>query len=427
MADIPFPRGVRDLMPNEALFKKTLVSRIEYIFRLFGFLTIDTPSFEALDVLNAKSAIGGEAKLIYQLSDDKLGLRYDHTVSLARYIAMHNDLPKPFRRYYVGNVWRREEPQKMRYRELTQADVDIVGGNRAMADAEVIAVASAALENVGVDYKVCLNDRQIAESVLGKFGLNQDKKVAVMRIIDKLDKSGEEGIVSMLMEMGLDSSLVDQIVAFVSMKGSNEEKLSYVEKLMGDNKCTKDIRDTLNFLADYGLAGRMSVDYSITRGLDYYTGIVFEFKNASDARIAIGGGGRYDELIGLYSNGKSVPAVGVSLGIDRIMEMLGASSSIEYTYAKVFVADVKEENYHYALKVANGLRASAIPTDINIADRNLTNQFAYANSVKSRFVVIVGDAEEKLNKLKLRDLMSGTEEILSLDDAIKKIKSEIGG
>ena len=162
MADIPFPRGVRDLLPNEALFRNELLKKTESIFRTFGFLTIDTPSFESLQVLKAKNAIGSDTKLIYEMKDELLGLRYDNTMSLARYIAMHMELPMPFKRYYIGKCWRREEPQHLRYREITQADADIIGGNAPMADAEVIAVAAAVFDSIGIKYEICVNDRQTA-------------------------------------------------------------------------------------------------------------------------------------------------------------------------------------------------------------------------------------------------------------------------
>ncbi len=426
MAEIPFPRGVRDLMPNEALFRKDVLSRIEYTFRLFGFLTIETPSFESLAVLNAKNAIGSEAKLIYEMRDEKLGLRYDHTVPLARYMAMHRELPTPFRRYYIGNVWRREEPQRMRYREVMQADADIIGGNMMMADAEVIAVAAAALDSVGVKYTICLNDRQMVDSVLKKFGVEDDKQMAVMKILDRLDKAGESGVVDMLKDLKLESALVDQIIAFVNVEGGNDEKLSYVDSLLGEEKSTKGLRETLELLDHYRLSGRAKVDLSVMRGLDYYTGIVFEYKSAGEGN-SVGGGGRYDNLVGIYSNSKSMPAVGVSLGVDRILDLLDFSSSAEYTYAKAFVVNVKDSNYPYALNVANVMRSSGVPTDINISARNLSNQFAYAGSIKTKYAVVVGNAEEKLNKVKLRNLITGNEEIMGVDEAIKRIKSETNG
>jgi histidyl-tRNA synthetase len=423
MADIPFPRGVRDLMPNEALFRNELLRKVEGVFQLFGFLAIDTPTFESLKILKAKDGIGEETKLIYELKDEELGLRYDNTVSLARYMAMHQELPLPFRRYFIGKVWRREEPQRLRYREITQADADIVGGNSSMADAEVIAVASLILEGLGIDYVVCINNRELIDKVLEKFGLSKDKAIEAIRAMDKRDKIGESGVSELLKGLQIDAAVVGQITAFVGHTGTNDQKLDYMDSILGETLSTKKTRGTLAFLQDYGLKGEMRVDFSVMRGLDYYTGIVFEYKNKYDESISIAGGGRYDKLIGLYGT-RPLPAVGVSFGIDRILQMLEFSASTEYTYADVFVANVNEGNYSYALRVANALRNSGIPTDINVALRNLSNQFAYAGSIKTKYVVIVGDSEERENMVKLRNLLTGSETTLKLDEAIKLIKGE---
>lgn len=423
MADIAFPRGVRDLLPNEALFRNELLRKVEETFQLFGFLSIDTPSFESLKVLKAKMAIGAENKLIYELKDEQLGLRYDNTVSLARYMAMHQELPLPFKRYYIGKVWRREEPQRLRYREITMADVDIVGGSKPNANAEVIAVAARVLEEIGLDYIICINDRQIIDSVLLKFGVPDGKLVDVMRSLDKKDKIGEQGVVNLLKGLEIEGQIIDQIISFIAISGTNDKKLDYVDNLLGGDQSTKDLRLTLSLLRNYGLSGDLTIDFSIMRGLDYYTGIVFEYKSKLDQSLSISGGGRYDNLIGLFG-AKQMPAVGMAFGIDRILEMLHYSSSIKYTYAKVFVANVNEKNYDYAIKVAGQLRSAGIATDINTASRNLSNQFGYASSIKTKYIAIVGEVEEKAGKLKLRNLISGKEEILSVEDAVKQIKGE---
>lgn len=423
MADIAFPRGVRDLLPNEALFRNELLKKIEETFQLFGFLSIDTPSFESLKVLKAKNALGSENKLIYELKEEQLGLRYDMTMSLVRYMAMHQEVPMPFKRYYIGKVWRREEPQKLRYREITQADADIIGGNRPNANAEVIAVAASALEGMGLEYVICLNDRQILDNVLMKFGIVEGKLIEVMRALDKLDKIGEQGVVNLLKGLEIDDAAIDQIVSFVGMKETNDKRLAYVESLLGSDESTKDLRSTLLLLKGYGLKGDIKVDFSIVRGLDYYTGIVFEYKSKNDQSVSIAGGGRYDSLIGIFG-AKEMPAVGVSFGVDRILEMLHYSSSPKYTYAKVFVANVNDKNYQYAVKVANELRTEGVPTDVNTAARNLSNQFAHASSIKTKYVAIVGDVEERAGKIKLRNLISGKEEVLSIGEAVKEIKGE---
>lgn len=411
------------MLPNEALFRNELLRKIENVFQLFGFLTIDTPTFESLEVLKAKNAIGADTKLIYELKDEKLGLRYDNTVSLARYMAMHQELPMPFKRYYIGKDWRREEPQKLRYREITQADADIVGGNRAMADSEVMAVGATILESIGMEYMLCINDRELMDKVIMKFGVDETDIIDAMRALDKMDKIGQDGVAELLKGLKIDGAAIDQIIAFATLKGTSEERLNYVDNLLGSKEHTKNLRTAIELLKYYNLRGDIAVNFSIVRGLDYYTGIVFEYKNKEDTSVSIGGGGRYDNLIGVFSS-KPMPAVGVSLGIDRILEMLDFSSSIEYTYANVFIAYVSESNYPYAVKVANSLRSSGIPTDVNIATRNLSNQFAYANSIKTKYAVVVGDIEQNSNKVKLRNLVTGSETSVFIDEAIKIIKGE---
>lgn len=422
MPEIPFPRGVRDLKPNEALFRNELLKRMEEVFQRFGFLSIDTPTFEHLNVLKLKGGIGEDVKLIFEFKDEDLGLRYDHTVSLARYVAMHQDLPLPFKRYYIGKAWRREEPQRLRYREFTQADVDIVGGKEVPTDAEVIAAGATAIESTGMEYYIEINDRRLAEMVFEKFGVSTTLFLDVARAIDKLDKIGEEKVADSLKGLGLSNELVDQVVGFINLKGDNEEKLSYAEGLLGSDELTSALRKTIELVKQYNIRGECRVNFSLMRGLDYYTGIVFEYKQRNtDEKNSMGGGGRYDRLIGLYC-GKNVPAVGVSFGVDRMLECMKFSDSSTYTYAKVFVACVSDANYPYALKVANQLRAGGVPTDINLASRNLSNQFAYANSLKVGYAVIIGDAEEKAGKLKLRNLLSGDEQTLTFDEALAVVK-----
>ena len=419
---MPFPRGVRDLMPNEALFRNELLKRIEEVFQRFGFMSIDTPTFERLSVLNIKGGIGEDAKLIFELKDEDLGLRYDNTVSLARYMSMHQELPLPFKRYYIGKDWRREEPQRMRYREFTQADIDIVGGKEILTDAEVMAAGAIAIESAGIDYTIEINDRRLAEKVFEKFGINELMFMGVLRAIDKLDKIGEEKVAESLKGLGLTSELVDQIISFIKLKGDAEDKLSYAENLLSSKEYTDKLRKTLELLKQYNIRGEIRINFSLVRGLDYYTGMVFEYKLANaDKKDTICGGGRYDTLIGMYS-GKSIPAVGLSLGIDRILESLNFSDSTAYTYAKVFVACVNDGNYTYALGITNQLRVNGVQAEINLASRNLSNQFAYANALKVKYAVIIGDVEMNSGKIKLRNLLSGNEQTISFEEALGVIK-----
>ncbi|MCL4389534.1 histidine--tRNA ligase [Candidatus Marsarchaeota archaeon] len=420
MPDIPFPRGMRDLLPNAALFRNEMLAKIESVFKRFGFLAIDTPVLETLSILKAKGSIGDEAKLLFETTEDNLGLRYDLTVSLGRYVAMHGDLSMPFKRYAIGKAWRREEPQRLRYREFTQADVDIVGGDEVPANAEAIGTAATALDEIGVDYVVRINSRVLMNSLLGKFGVANEKCADVLRIVDKLDKLGEDKVAGMLQEIGLGGSVVSKIADLINTSTANEEKIALAKKLGADG--IAELEDTVRLLGAYGIKGKVSIDFSIVRGLDYYTGIVFEFSDASGKeKSSLGGGGRYDNLVGLYGN-KQMPATGASLGIDRILELMNFTKSEQCTYARLFVINVNRGNYDYAVGLANWFRSMGVATDINLASRNISNQLSYANSLKFAYAVIVGDAEQSQGKLKLRNLVSGEERIVSREEALSEIK-----
>lgn len=422
MADIPTPRGMRDLLPNEALFKNELLKKIESVFQRYGFVTIDTPILEATSVLTAKNVIGDESKLIFETKSEGFALKYDQTVSLARYVAMHQNLPMPFKRYIIDKAWRRDEPQKLRYREFTQADVDIVGGRAPVADAEAIATAAKALEEIGFEYTIRLNNRTFVDSVLASMNIKDTLFGPIMKAVDKMDKVGRDGVIQMLQALGLDRDTVDRIDKLINSNGSNEEKLAIVEKTIKDNAALQEIRETLSLLGLYRLKGEVVIDFSLMRGLDYYTGIVVEIM-AGDKQYkrSMAGGGRYDKLIGLLG-GKPMPAVGISLGIDPILDVLGFSSSPKQTFAAVFVANIKDSNYPYALKTASTLRAAGISVDLNSASRNISNQLAYANSLKFKYAVIVGDGEEKISRVKVRNLVDGEEKTMSIDDAIDLVK-----
>lgn len=421
MTDLPLPRGVRDLMPNEALFRNEILKKIEKVFQSFGFLTIDTPSIEDLRVLKAKGGIGEDTKQIYEMKDEKVGLRFDNTMSLARYMSMHQHLPMPFKRYYIGKAWRREEPQKLRYREFTQADADIVGGESSSADAEVIAVGGALFDGIDLNYRVEVNDRRVVDAVLKKSGVDDSKVIDAIRIFDKMDKLPAAKIKEMLGELGFDGKTVTKLVEFTSVSGTNEARISHIDKVLGESETTAELKRTLALLKSYKLSGEVIFNTAIMRGFDYYTGVVFEFKDGSgDVVQSLGGGGRYDNLIGNLG-GKAMPAVGFAVGIDRILDLLKFSESQNYTYAKVFVAYVKENNREYALQAANELRRIGIPTDINLSSRNLSNQISYASSIKAKYLIVVGDSEEKSRKLKLKNLATGEEKTVSMEQAIENI------
>lgn len=421
-------RGVRDLKPNEAIFRKELLERVERVFQRFGFLTIETPKIEPLEILKAKDAIGDENKLIFELKEENLGLRYDLTVSLARYVSMYQNLPLPFKRYYVGFVWRMDEPQRLRYREFTQADVDIIGGDPVQCNAEVIATILTVFDELGITVNAGISSRAVVEDALISFGVKQDEFVKTMRILDKMDKLDIDSIRGMLLN-SLESGVVERILAFVQFSGTNEEKLRYIESVISDKSNIIELRDTLALLESYPLKIRPTIDLSVIRGLDYYTGVVMEFRHESfierdgirERRVdTISAGGRYSNLVKILG-GKELGGVGMTLGIDRILDIMDMSKSEKRNFAKVFVANVKPENYKYALGLANMLRAGGIDADINTAKRNISNQLSYASSLGYRLTLIAGDREEREGKVNVRDMSTGNERELGLDSLVDEI------
>ncbi|MCL4404570.1 histidine--tRNA ligase [Candidatus Marsarchaeota archaeon] len=421
MGEIPFPRGVRDVYHISRYARNYMLERIERVYRSFGFLPISTPCIESLEVLKAKDVIGEENKLIFELKDQNNGLRYDHTVGLARYISMHNSMPLPFKRYAIGPVWRMDEPQRLRLREFWQADVDILGGDPVQADAEAIAAGAAALDALGIDYTMRINSRQIVDALMAKLGVESEAST-VMRIMDKADKIGMDGVAKELEKAGISGDVIDGIIAFVGIKGSNGEKIKQIDNMVGNSDSTSEISETIKMLGKYPIKGKIVIDTSVVRGIDYYTGIVIETTDntGKGGTSSICSGGRYENLVSRFSDTK-LPGVGLSIGIDRVLDIINFSSSEKRTYADVFVAWIKEQNYEYALKSAIGLRNLGINADINNANRNISNQLSYASSLGIPYVAIVGNSEQEKEVVKLRDMESGSEEELGLEEAAKRI------
>ncbi|MGC8648620.1 MAG: histidine--tRNA ligase [Candidatus Micrarchaeia archaeon] len=417
MQNIPFPRGVRDLMPNEALFKNKILNKIENVYKKFGFLTYETPVFESIKLMQIKGGIGEGSKEVFEIKDEDFALRFDLTLGLARFIAMHQEIPMPFKRYFINKCWRKEEPQKLRYREFTQADVDIVGSRSTFSDAEVIAVQAKVLEELNIDYIIRINDRRFIKKLLESINITGDLEINVMRAIDKLDKLGKDGVLDALQKLGITGDKLDKLGYLIKQNKSNEDALAYINNYSPD--VGKELNDLIELLNFYKLSGKIIIDMSLMRGFDYYTGMVVEYNvNEASIKSSIGGGGRYDNLIQLINNKQQVPVVGTSLGIDRILDILGFSDSPKINTADVFVVNVKDNNYKYALQIANELRNNNISVDMNVTSRNISNQLAYANALKYKYAIIVGDVEEKLGNIKIKNLIDGTEQTVMLADVI---------
>jgi len=401
------PKGTRDLLPTDMRKLNYLVSVIERVFNNYGYEPLDSPAFEDWELLSAKSAGGEELKketyYFKDKSDRELGLRYDFTVPTARIVASDPSIPKPFKRYSIGKVWRYDQPQAGRYREFWQADVDIYGTLLPVADAEVIVVAVDCLRKLGFkDFKVRLNDRRVIERKIVNLGIKNP--LEVFRCLDKLEKMGEECVIKELREKEIDTGKIEKIMKLVRSK---PEEMDELESLVRE-------------LKKFGISKEIVVDFSLVRGFDYYTGAVFEI---STGGLSIAGGGRYDGLVETYG-GKPTPAVGISLGVSRIIDEMEKKKlfKIEDYPARVFVCAVKEEVNAEVVKIVQELRGNGVSADFDTAGRNLRKQLDYVNAKNIPFAIIVGPEELKTKKLVLRDMKSGKEKKLGLEKIVKELQ-----
>jgi histidyl-tRNA synthetase len=393
-------KGFRDYGPTEQLARQQMFSKIQSVFERFGFLPLSTPVLEYKDILIGK--IGEDEKLIYSFKDNgdrDVAMRYDLTVPLARYVAQNQgQLTLPFKRYQIAPVWRADNPQKGRLREFYQCDVDAVGTDSPVADADVIACVCQALEAVGVtNYRVRLNDRIVFK----------DFSVTTIRAIDKIDKIGLDGIVAEMEAGGVSAEEIERAKTLVS--GDNASAPESVNKI-------------ITLLENSNLSGKVEFDASIARGLDYYTGTVFEiYLNDKPEFGSICSGGRYDGLVDQFSN-QSLPAVGGSIGVDRLIDALKDMGTMEFVQPiRALVLNQNEELIENYVGLAANLRAQGINTELYYTAAKLDKQFKYAESKSIPFAIIVGETEVKDGTVQLKNLATREQETVSLTDLAEKL------
>jgi histidyl-tRNA synthetase len=397
-------KGFRDFLPEEQIARQKMVESIRKSYELFGFSPLETPTLEYADILTGKYSDEGD-KLMYRFKDNgdrDVALRYDLTIPLARVVAQYGDIKKPFKRYQIANVFRADNPQKGRYREFCQCDADIIGSESVNADAEILALAGFVLEKLGVkDFEIRVNDRRLLDAFFGEEKISADKKISILRIIDKLDKIGEGKVAEELEEIGVGKEILKTIVGKKLPAGSELEKI-----INGAKKLDPKIK--------------IVFDFSIARGLDYYTGLVFETKLLGAPEYgSVLSGGRYDNLVGTFAN-KSIPAVGMSVGIDRLFAALQELKLVseQKSVTKVLVANFDETLGAKYSEIANTLRAAGINTEMLYEVSDLKKNLKYADDRGIPFVVIVGQDEAKEGKVTLKNLQKGTQEKVSPQDLI---------
>ena len=411
-------KGTRDILPDDMRLREDVISKLKRVFEIYGFQPMDTPALESWEVLSAKGA-GGEDVLCeaYDFEDKgkrRIGLRYEFTVSLARVMASNPNMVLPFKRYQTGKIWRYGDIAKGRLREFSQFDGDIVGSDSPLADAEVISCAIDCFKALGFkDFVIKLSSRKLLSSLANYAGVPEDKFSDVFTIIDKLDKVGIKEVEKQLAkEVPKDSA--KKIVDLISIDGSNEEVLKKIGKIKPEG--TDELRQILSSVND---KSKVKIDLSLARGFNYYTGPVFEIYGSENIG-SLGGGGRYDNLIGILS-GKDIPATGIGIGLDRTIEVMkdtGLAKPLGGTRA--FVIFVNESVKENAIEIARNLRSSGIAADYDLRSRSLSGQMKYASSINASYAVIVGERELKEKSVKLRDMKSGKEELVKISGLAKK-------
>ncbi|MEM5811619.1 MAG: histidine--tRNA ligase [Candidatus Aenigmatarchaeota archaeon] len=414
-------KGTRDFLPEEMILREKIIENLKSTFELFGFQPIETPAIEEWNVL-AKKGGGGEDILSEAFSFEdkgkrKVGLRYDLTVPLARVIASNPTLPLPFKRYQIGKVWRYGDVAKGRLREFLQCDIDIVGSESMLADAEVLACATKALESINLkNFFIRINNRKILSGIISYVGINENVSLNVIRTIDKLDKIGLNGVEKKLKELKIQEILVKKILDFIKIAGEPKDVLKKVEEIIGNFKnCISEMEELFNYLKMFNIYDKVKFDISLARGLDYYTGPIFEI--LAEKKIgSIAGGGRYDKLIGLFT-GKDIPATGISLGLERILELINIEAP--KTKVKAYIVATSEKLIENVIKIANELRKNNIATDFNIRKRSLEKQLEYADSLQIPYVIIVGERELRNNIVKVKDMKERREIEVRINELVK--------
>ena len=458
MAQKPsIPKGTRDFGPVEMAKRNYIFNTIRSVYELYGFQQIETPAQETLATLMGKYGEEGD-KLLFKIlnsgdylnkiDDQELterntlrlaskicekGLRYDLTVPFARYVVMHREeLQLPFKRYQVQPVWRADRPQKGRYREFYQFDGDVVGSDSLLNEVELMQIVDTVFTRFGVRVQIKINNRKILTGIAEVIGA-ADKIVDITVAIDKLDKIGIDNVNAELREDGLTDEQIQKLQPIIMLEGTNEQKLNTIAEVMKDSetglKGVEELRYILNTLGSAGsgsataLNNELQLDLTLARGLSYYTGAIFEVKALDTPMGSISGGGRYDNLTGIFGM-PGLSGVGISFGVDRIYDVLNAldlypKDSLQTT--QVLFINFGEQETAYCLPIINKVRAQGIRAEIYPDGAKMKKQMSYANAKQIPFVVLAGESEMQAGKVTLKNMETGDQQMLSPDELITQL------
>lgn len=450
------PKGTRDFSPVEMVRRNFIFNTIRKVYERYGFVQIETPAMENLSTLEGKYGEEGD-KLLYRILNsgevvpdakskgDSLkisdlaekGLRYDLTVPFARYVVMHqNEISFPFKRYQMQPVWRADRPQKGRYREFYQCDADIIGSTSLISEAEFLLIIQEVFRSLQIGVAIKINNRKILAGIAEVIG-HSDKLIDITVAIDKLDKIGEQKVKEELLAKGLSSDVVEKIQSLFEMRGDFESKLNFLKSFLTESsiglKGIEETENVVNYLHAFGEhLKNLELDITLARGLNYYTGSIFEVK-VNDSRStysgSVLGGGRYDDLTGIFGL-PNVSGVGISFGIDRIYDVMLEMNLFDQlhlseTTTQVLFTNFGQEEEQFCLKILNELRHAGINAEIFPEhSAKMKKQMSYADSKKIPFVILIGKDEMKSERLTIKDMTTGLQEQLTLNEIISKLNKE---
>lgn len=448
------PKGTRDFGPVEMAKRNYIFNTIKEVYALYGFQQIETPAMETLHTLLGKYGDEGD-KLLFKvlnsgdylkgISDDELqqrdtlhlqtklcekGLRYDLTVPFARYVVMHRDeLQLPFKRYQIQPVWRADRPQKGRYREFYQCDADVVGSDSLLNEVELMQIVDTVFTRFGVRVCIKINNRKILAGIAEVIG-EADKITDITVAIDKLDKIGLDNVNEELREDGLPEDAIQKLQPIITLKGSNDEKLAVIADVLRSSEVgQKGVEETkfiLEALKNVDLKNEIELDLTLARGLNYYTGAIFEVKALDTPMGSITGGGRYDNLTGIFGM-PGLSGVGISFGADRIYDVLNTldlypKEAVSAT--QLLFINFGEKETAYCLPIANTARKAGIRTEIYPDKAKMKKQMSYANAKGIAYVALAGDNEIAQGKVTLKDMMTGAQKLVSSEELVNIISAK---
>jgi histidyl-tRNA synthetase len=447
------PKGTRDFGPIQMARRNFILDTIKDTFKLFGFQQLETPAMENLSTLTGKYGDEGDQLLFKILNSGNFlkevtssdldkgtghvlprvsekGLRYDLTVPFARYVVMNrNDITFPFKRFQIQPVWRADRPQKGRYREFYQCDADVVGTDSLLCELEILLMIKRVFGQLGItDYSIKVNNRKILtglSEVIGEHGREAELCVA----IDKLDKIGWAKVQEELSQRNFSADAIGKLEPIIGISGSNQDKLAFLKVFLKDSTVgligVKELAQVIDLLAAYGESeAHVDLDSMLARGLSYYTGAIFEVKVNNVSIGSVSGGGRYDNLTGVFGL-EGVSGVGFSFGVDRIydvMDELGLFPEGNVGQSKVLIAYFDEEGFNYGLSILSHLRQAGIPSELYAEPSKFKKQLAYADKKGIPFVVVIGEQEVQQQTVTLKNMLSGQQETIAIEELVEKMR-----